>query len=440
MRLSPTQTQRSRAPSTHGARTSDPHTPSPGARRAETPPLPTQPETKRAEKRPGHQRKAAQGGAGPAAEADSASADGGTSVLQPTTNTGMKRPAGAPAPKRDTGTREESWYGRNTPTDQAKNAYSTQQTADKARRLTAELTGMHVKYRMALRQTLPGGITRPAEATDLGPSTVNCIRSALDAQLALAEAIMADLGDLAERGPPSATTILGSFQPDVPDRTTSAAIKCGDLRVSLSAVEAVYGVFPFGQALAVLARGAWAPSGNCKLNRSTLDVIESQKLVAAGEFDPKAAVREIGRALQTAKRSRSTPNCDEISRALCGLYNSLPVRSAFIDCGLDLAKAITDKKKVALRIPCDILTMAHADAILHELSSFGASIDLRNTQRALAPERFSERPSTGLGAGGPGGGTRWRRSHAPSGPDSFPQAVRPRQPCGGKRLDRRPRL
>ena len=194
----------------------------------------------------------------------------------------MKQTAGAPAPRLGAITRDDSWYGRNTPTDQAKHAYSTQQIEDKARRLTAELTGLHVKYRMALRQTLPGGITRPAEATDLGPSTANCIRSALDAQLALAEAIMSDLGDLAARGSPSATTILGSFQFDVLDRTMSSAMKCGDLRVSLSAVGTMYGVFPVGQALAVLTRGAWAPSGNRKPNRNIPDVIEGQQLMVAG--------------------------------------------------------------------------------------------------------------------------------------------------------------
>ena len=60
------------------------------------------------------------------------------------THFGMKRPGGAPAPRLDVNTRDESWYGRNTPTDHAKHAYSTQQTEDKARRITAELTGMHV--------------------------------------------------------------------------------------------------------------------------------------------------------------------------------------------------------------------------------------------------------------------------------------------------------
>ena len=85
-------------------------------------------------------------------------------MLQPTPSTGMRRPGGSPTPKLDVNARGELLYGHNTPTDQAKHAYSTQQTEDKARRLTAELTGMHVKYKAALRQTLPEGITRPAEA------------------------------------------------------------------------------------------------------------------------------------------------------------------------------------------------------------------------------------------------------------------------------------
>jgi len=67
------------------------------------------------------------------------------------------------------------------------------------------------------------------------------------------------------------------------------------------------------------------------------------------------------------------------------------VHSAFIDGELDLAKAIAEKNKMALRNPCDLLTMAHAGTIFHVLSGFGTSIDLRNTQRALAIERFAER-------------------------------------------------
>ena len=118
---------------------------------------------------------------------------------------------------------------------------------------------------------------------------------------------------------------------------------------SLGVVETVYGVFPVGQALAVLARGAWAPSGNRRLNRNIPYVIEGQQLTVAGEFDPSAAVREISRALQMAKRSRPALNWDGISSALCGLYTALPVCTAYIDGELDLAKAITNKRK---RWPC----------------------------------------------------------------------------------------
>ena len=102
---------------------------------------------------------------------------------------------------------------------QAKHAYSTQQALDKARRPTAKLTGMHVKYKAALRQAPPHGIIRPSEAADLGPSTVNCIRSALDAQQALVEAIMADLETLASKGSPSAAAVLESPRPKARDWT-----------------------------------------------------------------------------------------------------------------------------------------------------------------------------------------------------------------------------
>ena len=85
-----------------------------------------------------------------ATKAGAAPARGKVLVFQPTPSTGMKRPDGALAPKPDIGKRDQSGYGRNTPTDQAKHAYSTQQE-DKARRLTAERTGMHVKYKATLR-------------------------------------------------------------------------------------------------------------------------------------------------------------------------------------------------------------------------------------------------------------------------------------------------
>ena len=79
------------------------------------------------------------------------------------------------------------------------------------------------------------------------------------------------------------------------------------------------------------------------------------------------------------------------------------MHSSYVDGEIDLAKAITDKNKMALRNPFDLFTMAHADAIPHEPSSFGTNIDLRSTQRALALERLSEH-LVEAGQGPPEGG------------------------------------
>ena len=70
--------------------------------------------------------------------------------------------------------------------------------------------------------------------------------------------------------------------------------------------------------------------------------------MVGGEVNPSVAVREINRALETSRRSWATPNWDEITRAICGLYTFLPVNSAYIDGELDLAKAITEKNEMAL--------------------------------------------------------------------------------------------
>ena len=167
---------------------------------------------------------------------------------------------------------------------------------------------MHVNYRATLRQKPPGGILRPAEATDLYPSKASCIRSALNAQGALVEVAMADLRELASPGSSSAATVLGSPEPDARDMAICNAIKNETPKEGLSVIEAVYGVFPVGQAIAVLGCEAWAPSGNHRPNRNTANAIEGKQLMTGRKFDPSATVREINKALQTAKRSRSALN------------------------------------------------------------------------------------------------------------------------------------
>ena len=93
-------------------------------------------------------------------------------VKFPTPGTGMPRPKGAPEPRGDT--RPLTEYGHNTPSDQAKHAYLTQKTQDSNRRLTAELTGMHVKYRATPRQTPPDGIIRRC-VNDLTTGRINFV-------------------------------------------------------------------------------------------------------------------------------------------------------------------------------------------------------------------------------------------------------------------------
>ena len=87
---------------------------------------------------------------------------------------------------------------------------------------------------------------------------------------------MADLRELASTGFPSARTVLGSFQPHVRETAMCNVIKCGALQVGPSPIDAVYEVSLVGQAIAVLTRGAWAPSGNRRPNRNIAFVIEGQ--------------------------------------------------------------------------------------------------------------------------------------------------------------------
>ena len=63
--------------------------------------------------------------------------------------------------------------------------------------------------------------------------------------------------------------------------------------------------------MAVLASGAWAPSGNRRPNRKIASMVEGLQLMVCEKFDPSAAMRDINRALQTAKRSWSAFNWGE---------------------------------------------------------------------------------------------------------------------------------
>ena len=106
----------------------------------------------------------------------------------------------------------------------------------------------------------------------------------------------------------SARAVCERLREDVRDQTTCNAITSGEVQVKLSVIEAVYGVFPYGQAMAVLAGSAFAPAGDHGLSRSILETVRHQSLMVRDEFDPSAAVVTINRAIKKGKRSKSSLN------------------------------------------------------------------------------------------------------------------------------------
>ena len=74
------------------------------------------------------------------------------------------------------------------------------------------------------------------------------------------------------------------------------------MQVELSAIETPHGIFPFDQAMAILAASAFAPAGDHDLSRRILDTVRYQSPMARGEFDPSAAVVAINKAIQKGKR------------------------------------------------------------------------------------------------------------------------------------------
>ena len=181
-----------------------------------------------------------------------------------------------------------------------------------ARKLTAELTCVCVWYKHALRAVLPPGVSWPAEVTALGLSAVACIRSALAAQADLARAIL-DVKRLAAK-PRSARTACERLCEDIRHQTTTIVITCGEVQVELGVIETLYGIFPYGQVMATVAA---CPS------RSTLESVRHQSLMS--QFDPSAAVAAINKAIQMGKKSESSLDWDKITRAIYGLFSSVPM-------------------------------------------------------------------------------------------------------------------
>lgn len=128
------------------------------------------------------------------------------------------------------------------------------------------------------------------------------------------EWITPDFQGLADSGSPSAMAVIGSFQLDVLDRALCERLRTGIWLCASAQSGRSTEYCPVSQAIAVLANGAWAPPKSQKLNQRTVKVVNSQRLMIDGKSDHSAAVREINRAPQAAKRSRSALDWDETTQ------------------------------------------------------------------------------------------------------------------------------
>ena len=328
-------------------------------------------------------------GAAPRSSPAAAGQSAAARVAHPTPNLGLLRPRGTTAPTPAAESREAYHGARGfSATEQARLAESSMRTQDAARELTAELTSLHVRYKNALRAALPVGVRRPAEVGDLGPSAVACIRSTLFAQTELADAILRDLERLAGKSR-SAKTVYERLREDVRDQTICDAITSGEVQVELSVVEAVYGVFPFGQAMAVLAAAAFTPTGDHDLSRHILETVRSQGLMVGDEFEPSAAAVAINRAIQKGKRSKASLDWDKIARAVYGLFAAVPMSLNYRDGGLDLVATVCDMNGLLLQAPGERFARRDVESALGLIKRFGDSVDRRKTVADLARARHT---------------------------------------------------
>ena len=114
------------------------------------------------------------------------------------------------------------------------------------------------------------------------------------------------------------------------------------MQVKLNVIETLYGIFPYGQVMAVLAASAFAPAGDHDLSRSILDTARLQSLMVRGEFDPSAAVVAFNKAIQKGNRSKSSWDWYKIPRAIYGPFSAVPMSSTCHDRELDLATSVCD--------------------------------------------------------------------------------------------------
>ena len=116
----------------------------------------------------------------------------------------------------------------------------------------------------------------------------------------------------------------------------------------------VFGIFPSGKAMAMIAENAYVASGNFEPNRRTNEVINEQRLVDEdGKLNPSPAVAANNRALQKPRTTQVSVNWDMVVRSLLGLYVAVGENVTYLEKAnaIDFSGAVEEKNGVALQEP-----------------------------------------------------------------------------------------
>ena len=143
----------------------------------------------------------------------------------------------------------------------------------------------------------------------------------MDAQEALAAGLLADLKAQSDAKSTIPAPIFGTLSDDVVEKTFRNVLISKELKLEMSTLEVVFGIFPRGKAMAMIAENAYVPAGNFDQNRKIIELIKEERAVGEdGKPTPSLAVSAINRALQQSRTGQVSVNWDMVVRSLLGLY------------------------------------------------------------------------------------------------------------------------
>lgn len=205
-------------------------------------------------------------------------------------------------------------------------------------------------------------------------------------QDALAARVLADLRAQADANSTIAEAALGDQGGDVINQIPRSAVIPKDLKLKLSALEVVFGIFPRWTAMAMTAENAYVPGGNFDQNRRTIEVINEQRLVDDnGKLNPSPVVLATNRALKQSRTGQVSVNWDMVVRSLLGLCVSVGESATYLDKAnaIDFSAAAEEKNEMALQKPGGLFTRDDEEKLLAELNALGRSTNRRSTRREL---------------------------------------------------------